>query len=100
MDQLDNQIADLERQLREVASASSFFDSDVGRIWTQLATAEITRITREITSEKYRKDHVGYNLALSDLMAYKNILKKMQLAASPVRADKINEKLETLENGE
>jgi hypothetical protein len=86
-----------EEQLREAVAAEGFFDTASGKLWVKLATAEITRITREITSEKYRKDQVGYNIALSDLLAYKRILKMMQVAASPQRKAKLIEKLEVEE---
>jgi hypothetical protein len=84
----------LELQLNEAATAERFFESATGKLWTEIATFEITQITRDITSEKYRKDPTGYNNALSDLLAYKRILRKMQVAASPERAAKIREKLD------
>jgi hypothetical protein len=98
--QLEQEIAQLEAQLREVATASRFLESAEGRLWMEIATKEINRIVKDITSDKYRKDHTGYNNALSDLSAYRNMVKKMQLAASPVRATKINEKLESLTDGQ
>lgn len=89
----------LEEQLNEAIAAAQFPETAPGKLWIKLATQEITRLTREITSEKYRKDHVGYNNALSDLLAYKTILRKMQVAGAPQRREKIEERLEQ-ENGE
>lgn len=84
----------LEQQLNEAASAERFFESATGKLWTQIVTEEITKIVKDITSEKYRKDQLGYNLALSDLLAYKKILRKLQVAASPQRRQKIQERLD------
>lgn len=91
------EIAILEEQLREAVAAENFFETATGKLFTKLATAEITRLVNEVTSDKYRKDHVGYNNALADLNAYKRILRKMQVAGSPVRKAKIQERLD---NGE
>ena len=84
----------LEEQLREAVAAESFFDTATGKLFQKLATAEITRIVNDVTSDKYRKDLVGYNLAIADLNAYKKILRKMQVAASPQRKAKIQERLD------
>jgi len=66
----------------------------------QLFTKEITKLTNEISGEKYLKDHQGYVNAVAKLQAYKTILKKIQVAASPIRREKIRERLEDLdENG-
>lgn len=95
--QLNREVLELEQQLRETIAAENFFESSVGKLFQELATKEITRITRDVTSEKYRKDFAGYNNALSDLMAYKRILRSMQVAASPVRKAEIKEKLDFYE---
>lgn len=84
----------LEEQLNEAIAAEHFPETATGKLWIKLATMEITRITREITSDKYRKDFNGYNLALSDLLAYKTILRKMQVAGHPQRRAKIEERLD------
>ena len=84
----------LEEQLREAIAAESFFETASGKLFTKLATKKITMITRDIASDKYRKDHVGYNIALSDLQAYQDMLKRMQIAASPQRQTKLRERLE------
>jgi len=84
----------LEQQLLESAAAERFFETATGKLWTKLVTDEITRIVNDVTSEKYRKDPTGYNNALSDLLAYKRILRKLQVAASPARRIKIQEKLD------
>lgn len=87
----------LEEQLREAVAAENFFDTATGKLWTKLATAEINRLVNDVTSDKYRKDPQGYNNALSDLNAYKRMLRKMQVAGSPVRKAKLQERLD---NGE
>lgn len=92
------EIAQLEEQLREAIAAEDFFNTASGKLFVKVATSVITQITRDITSDKYRTNHVGYGLALSDLHAYQNILKRMQVAASPQRRAKLDERLEEKKN--
>ena len=94
MDNSDQELTKLQQQLNEALAASEFFETEPGRLWAALATAKITKITRDITSDKYRKDLTGYNIALSDLQAYKHMLKEMQVAGSEIRIKKIKEKLD------
>ena len=84
----------LEEQLQEAVAAENFFETATGKLFTKLATEEVNRILKEITSDKFRNDLPGYNNALSDLNAYKKILRKMQVAASPVRKAKLQERLD------
>lgn len=91
------EVAKLEEQLREAVAAENFFETATGKLFTKLATEEVNRILKDITSDKYREDLPGYNNALADLNAYKKILRKMQVAASPVRKAKLQERLD---NGE
>lgn len=98
MDQQDsNEISPeqikLEQQLREVAVAENFPETETGRLWLELATAEINSALKDITSNKYEKDHTGYIKRLADLQAYKKMVLKMQVAASPVRKQKIQDAL-------
>lgn len=90
-DSRDEEIAKLEKQLAEVLAAEEFPKTESGRLWLQLATAEINKALKDITSDKYEKDHMGYLKRLADLQAYKNMVKRMQLAGSPVRKQKIVE---------
>lgn len=92
--QQDQEIARLEEQLREVIAAENFFETGSGKLFQQLASAKINYHLNEITSGKFRKDLVGYNNALSDMNAYKQMLKAMQVAASPLRKQKILERLD------
>ena len=89
-----DEIAVLEHQLREAVLASEFFETAVGKLFVEVAQRQINRILKEIVSDKFRKDITGYNNALSDLNAYKKMLRSMQVAASPERIAKLNEKLD------
>lgn len=89
----DQQIAQLQSQLSEAVTASRFFEEDTGRLFTQLATAEINRAINDITSDKFDKDHQGFLARKADMNAYKKMLRKMQVASSPIRIQKIKEKL-------
>jgi hypothetical protein len=91
----DDEIVRLQQQLAEVLAAEEFEKSEAGRLWIQLATAEINKAVADITSNKYDKDHMGYLARKSDLNCYKNMLKRMQLAGSPVRKQKIVEAIGT-----
>lgn len=88
------QIAQLQQLLSESVTASRFFEEDTGRLFTELATAEINLAIRDITSDKYDKDHMGYLARKADMNAYKTMLRKMQVAASPQRKAKIKERLD------
>lgn len=88
------EIDQLESQLREAITAEEFFNQNTGILWTRLVTEEITRAVNDISSDKYEKDHMGYLKRLADVQAYKKILRKMQVAASPNRRRMITEKLE------
>lgn len=92
MDQ-DKQTQQLQQQLSETITAQSFFKQDTGRLWEQLATKEINRLIKDITSEKYERDLEGYNLANTELRVWRTMLRKMQVAASPVRRAKLEERL-------
>lgn len=94
---VSQEIEVFEEQLREAVAAENFFETATGKLFHKLATAEITRLVNDVTSDKYRDDLQGYNNALSDLKAYKRILRKMQVAGSPVRKAKLQERLD---NGE
>lgn len=91
--QLSPEQIQLEQLLSEAIAAERFFETDSGRLFVDLANVEINRILRDITSEKYLKDHQGYLYAVAELSAYKKLLRKMQVAASPQRRQKIEEKL-------
>jgi hypothetical protein len=97
MDNLNQEITKTELQLRECLVARGGLEDDFGRLLVDLYAKHITRLTREITSDKYRKDHAGYNNCLSDLNAYQRILKELQAAAAPARESKLRERLEQLD---
>ena len=92
------EVEKLESQLRETIIAEQFFEQGTGMLWVRLVQEEITNAVRDVTSDKYEKDHMGYLKRLADLQAYKKILTKMQAAASPVRRKKINERLEGMKD--
>lgn len=83
----------MQQQLSEAVTATEFFKTDPGRLFVQLATAEVNRAIQDITSDKYDKDHQGFLARKADMNAYKKMLRKMQVAASPIRIAKIKEKL-------
>ena len=91
--QQDKKLLQLHQQLSEAITAERFFEQDTGRLFTQLATLEVTRAINDITSDKYDKDHQGFLARKADMNAYKKMLLKMQVAASPIRIAKIKEKL-------
>ena len=88
------EVEKLEEQLREAVAAENFFEQASGKLFKELAQKKINMIIKDITSDKFRKDITGYNNALADLNAYKYMLRAMQVAASPQRKAKIQEKLD------
>lgn len=96
MDQLTEQeqrIAGLQQQLSEVVTAERFFEQDTGRLWKDLAVEEINRLVKDISSDKYLKDHAGYVNANIELRVWQKMLRKMQIAGSPIRRAKLQERL-------
>ena len=83
-----------EEQLREVLAAENFFEMSSGKLFTKVANMKINLLIKDITSDKYRTNITGYNNALSDLNAYRHILKSMQVAGNPTRKAKLQEKLD------
>lgn len=90
----EQQLALLESQLRESIAAEEFFERASGKLIVELLTKEITLLVKKITSDEFVKDHMGYINALSRLRANQDILKKLQVAASPVRRGKIQDKID------
>lgn len=98
-DQTEQEILKLEEQLRESAAAEEFFERASGKLIVELLTKEITRLVRDITeNKKYLKDHNGYVNAVCELRANKNLLRRLQVGASPIYRGKLNDKLEELES--
>jgi hypothetical protein len=98
MEEREAEIVKLQGQLAEVLAAEEFPKTESGRLWLELATIEINKAVADITSNKYDKDHMGYLARKSDLNCYKNMIKRMQIAASPIRKQKIVEALGTDED--
>lgn len=92
--QPEQEISKLQQLLNETLTAEEFFATPVGELWTRLATLEINRLIQDITSDKYEKDHQGYVNANIELRVWRKMLRKMQIAASPIRKAKIKERLE------
>lgn len=91
---LNQDLDKLSQQLSETITARGGLEDDFGRLLVGLFAKHITRLTRDVTGDKYRKDLTGYNNALSDLHAYQRILKELQLIAHPLREAKLREKLD------
>jgi hypothetical protein len=95
LDPREAEIVKLQKQLAEVLAAEEFPKTESGRLWLDLATKQINKALKDITSDKYEKDHMGYLKRLADLQAYKQMVNLMQLAGSPVRKQKIQESIGT-----
>lgn len=75
-------------------AAENFFNTESGQLINKLLSATITSLTRDIISDKFMKDHVGYVNALSELKANRLLQKKLMAAASPKRKQAIRERLD------
>lgn len=84
-----------ENELAEAVASEEFFNQKTGKLWVEKATGVINRITKEVTSDKYRKDHNGYVNAIADLQAHKKMLLRFQLMANPEYRERIRLKLES-----
>lgn len=96
--QEQQQIAVLEQHLSQANAAENFFETSAGRLSVELATVEINKLIKDICSDKFLKDHIGYVNAVCQLMARKDWLKRIQIAASPIRKNKVLQKKAELEN--
>lgn len=90
----DKKLAKLEQSLSKALIAEQFTKSDTGRLFTELAELEINKALKDITSDKYDKDHQGFLARKADMNAYKTLLRRMQLLASPQMRAKLEEQLE------
>ena len=92
--QLQQEITDLQSQLSEAIAAEGFFNQESGKLIDKLLTKTITKITRDIVSDKYLEDHVGYVNALSELRANRLLQRQLHATASPIRKKAIRERLD------
>lgn len=95
--EMEKQEQELRQQLNEAIAADEFFESAAGKLIVKLITHRVTISTRTITSDKFKNDHAGYVNELAWLNANKQLLRELQVAASPQRKAKIREKLEPYE---
>ena len=96
--QPNEEVAILEEQLREAVAAEDFFNLASGKVWLTVISKDIDGLVKEITSDKFINDHEGYLEALGRLRQARRSIRLMQVAASPVRRSKIQEKID--EHGE
>jgi hypothetical protein len=93
----EQELAKLEFQLRESVAAEHFFETESGKLIEKLLSAEITAALAKIVGDEFKKDHTGYINELTWLQANKRLLRKLQIAASPIRRSKIQERLDQRE---
>lgn len=91
--QTNPELEKLEEELREAIAAESFFEQASGILFAKIANKVINQITKEILSDKFEQSLSGYNNAKAKINAYRDMLKKMQVAASPARREKLEEKI-------
>lgn len=99
MQPLDKKQARLELELSKSFAAEDFFSKQSGQLVVTLLSDEITRLTRDITSDKFEKDHTGYLKALADLQANRNLLRRLQVYGSKEFRGKVETQLEVLKDG-
>lgn len=98
-DNQQQELAQLEQQLREAVAAEEFFERASGRLIVDIINRRVNIALRNITSDKFVKDHTGYVNELSWLKANQRLLKGLQIAKLPTRKAKIEERLEEYKNG-
>lgn len=97
--QADQQLAKLEMELAEANAADNFFETASGKVSLKIASLEIEKIIKDISSDKYLKDHVGYVNALADLRAMRKWQQRIQKLASPKVKEILQHRLEELKDG-
>lgn len=90
----EQEIARLEAQLNESAAAERFFETASGKLIVEIISREVTRLTRDLVSDKFIKDHTGYINCLAEVRAWQGLLKRLQIAAHPTRRNKLQERLD------
>lgn len=96
-DKTQQRILKVQQELSKVTAAEGLFELNSGNLIVELLTLEITRLTRDITSTKYEKDHSGYVKALADLHAHRNLLNKLQGYKNPETRAKLEVTLKELD---
>lgn len=86
-----DKIQAIENQIRQAAQAEELKNLEAGKLIPALLTEEITRLTRDVISDKYAKDHQGYIVALGELHANQKLLRKLQSLTNPKRTRKLRE---------
>lgn len=94
--QPNQELEELERQLREATAAEDFFNLASGKIWQKVMLKDIDVLVKEITSDNFINDHNGYLEALGRLRQARRAYKLMQVASSPSRKEKLQEKVDVI----
>jgi hypothetical protein len=94
MSQPNQRQQQIEQLLNKALLAEKFFESESGRLWTELITMEINAAVKDITSDKYDKDHNGYLARKAEMKASQKILRKMQRLSHPDYKQRLKDELE------
>lgn len=96
----EQEVLSLEQQLAEAQSASNFFENPTGQLIVKLINKRVNLSLQKITSDKFEKDHMGYINELSWLNANKKLLRELQVAAHPLRKEKLQERIDNLQEND
>lgn len=88
------QLVQLQSLLSETLAAERFFETASGRLIEQLINKRVNISLRKLTGEDFLKDHTGFVNENAWLRANQRLLRELQVAASPVRRDKLVERIE------
>lgn len=90
----EQELAQLQAQLNEAAAAEHFFETASGKLFIELINRRVNTSLKKLTSDAYLKDHTGYVNELAWLNANKRFLRELQVASSPQRKAKLQERVD------
>lgn len=95
---LQAQALKLEQEVRDCIAAEQLMNFEAGQVLIRWLTARINLSTQKITGAGYKQDHTGYLEELAKLEENRFILRKIQASSSEEVKDKLNSKLNELQD--
>lgn len=80
---LQQKLTQLEQELRDCIDSEKLLETGAGQVLLRFLTTRVNLHMRDITSNKFKRDHSGYVSCLEALNEDKWLLSKIQVAANP-----------------
>lgn len=95
-DKLQAQALKLEQEVRDCIAAEQLMNFESGQVLVRWLTTRINLHVKNVTSDRYLKDHTGYMKEIAELQEDQFLLKKIQYASNENIKHKLNTKLSEL----